>query len=111
MNVWPEKQPANAINNPASAIRDLDSTRLYREMLFRSIVEVECDKNIITFEPFITSMRDTRMPTYRRIKGHDTWHWCTNCRDWPTSNYDEVTLPDDKRPASGELDNECKAKE
>jgi hypothetical protein len=47
------------------------------------------------------------MPEYRRKKGSDVWHWCTNCRDWPTSNYDSTTT----KPTSGELDNECRAKE
>ena len=49
------------------------------------------------------------MPTYRRRKGNDTWHWCTNCTNWPTSNYEEVTTSG--RPTTGELDNECLAKE
>jgi len=22
---------------------------------------------------------------YRRHKESDTWHWCTNCTNWPTS--------------------------
>lgn len=51
------------------------------------------------------------MPTYRRHKGRDTWHWCTNCPDWPTSNYDEVTKTGRERPAGGELDNKCLARE
>jgi hypothetical protein len=46
---------------------------------------------------------------YRKKKGTDTWHWCTNCDDWPTSNYDEIVS--DKRPTSGELDNQCLSKE
>ena len=49
------------------------------------------------------------MPTYRKRKGSDTWHWCRNCPNWPTSDYDEVTTRD--RPSSGELDNTCLAKE
>ena len=49
------------------------------------------------------------MPTYRRRKGNDTWHWCRNCSNWPTTNYEEVTTPG--RPPSGELDNECLGKE
>lgn len=49
------------------------------------------------------------MPTYRKRKDRDTWHWCKNCSNWPTSNYDEVTVPG--RPSTGELDNECRAKE
>ena len=49
------------------------------------------------------------MPRYRRKKGSDTWHWCTNCSFWPTSDYDEVTTSG--RPSSGELCNECKAKD
>lgn len=47
------------------------------------------------------------MPEYRKAKGSDTWHWCRNCSKWPTKDY-EVRYT---KPASGELDNECKAKE
>ena len=43
---------------------------------------------------------------YRRLRGSDTWHFCTNCSTWPTSNYDERVSP----PTSGELCNECRAK-
>jgi hypothetical protein len=49
------------------------------------------------------------MTTYRKRKGTDTWHWCKNCSNWPTSNYEETTTSG--RPAAGELDNECLAKE
>ena len=50
------------------------------------------------------------MPTYRRRKGNDTWHWCSNCSNWPTYDYEEKYFsgrPDDGR----ELDNECRSKE
>lgn len=47
------------------------------------------------------------MAKYRKKKGSDTWHWCTNCSNWPTSDYDER----EGKPSSGELDNECQAKE
>lgn len=43
---------------------------------------------------------------WRRRKGNDTWHFCRNCSNWPTHNYDEQYT----KPASGELCNECKAK-
>ena len=46
---------------------------------------------------------------YRRKRGSDAWHWCTNCSNWPTSDYEEQER--DSRPTTGELDNECKAKE
>ena len=49
------------------------------------------------------------MPKYRKRRGNDTWHWCTNCSNWPTSDYEEVITPG--RPATGELDNECLSKE
>jgi hypothetical protein len=45
--------------------------------------------------------------TYRRRKGNDTWHFCSNCQNWPTSNYDEQT----KKPTTGEFCNECQSKE
>lgn len=47
------------------------------------------------------------MTTYRRKKGSDTWHWCRNCSKWPTSDYEEQH----SKPTTGELDNECRAKE
>ncbi len=47
------------------------------------------------------------MTTYRRRKGRDTWHWCKNCSNWPTSDYIERNT----KPTYGELDNECRAKE
>lgn len=43
---------------------------------------------------------------YRRRHGHDTWHFCRNCSNWPTSDYDELN----QKPMSGELCNECQAK-
>jgi hypothetical protein len=48
------------------------------------------------------------MREYRRRKGSDVWHWCRNCSNWPTSNYD---TRDTKPTSSGELDNECLAKD
>jgi hypothetical protein len=49
------------------------------------------------------------MTTYRKRKGSDTWHWCRNCSQWPTSDYEEVTTAG--RPTTGELHNECRSKE
>ena len=46
---------------------------------------------------------------YRKKKGSDTWHWCTNCSKWPISGYD--VWIGEGRPPSGELDDECRAKE
>jgi hypothetical protein len=43
---------------------------------------------------------------YRRKKDRDTWHWCRNCSNWPTSDYVEQT----NKP-SGEQCNECKGKD
>lgn len=44
---------------------------------------------------------------YRRRKDSDTWHWCRNCSNWPTSNYEEQQ----SKPSNGELDNECRSKD
>jgi len=43
---------------------------------------------------------------WRRRKGNDTWHFCRNCSNWPTSNYDDKST----KPTTGELCNECLAK-
>ena len=47
--------------------------------------------------------------TYRKRFGSDTWHWCRNCSNWPTSGY--ITWTGIGRPTVGELDIECLAKE
>ncbi len=44
--------------------------------------------------------------TYRKRTGSDTWHFCSNCSNWPTSDYDSKT----SKPSSGELCNECQGK-
>jgi hypothetical protein len=44
---------------------------------------------------------------YRKSRGSDTWHFCRNCSLYPTSNFDESH----SKPTSGELCNQCKAKE
>jgi len=46
------------------------------------------------------------MAEYRKRKDHDTWHWCSNCSNYPTSDY--TSHP--SKPTTGELCNECKAK-
>lgn len=52
------------------------------------------------------------MPEYRKRKtGSDTWHWCKNCPNWPTSDYDSEWHSGKERPKTGELDNTCKSKE
>jgi len=47
------------------------------------------------------------MAIYRRKKGSDTWHFCRNCSNWPTSDYEERHM----KPQDYELCNECKAKD
>lgn len=44
--------------------------------------------------------------TYRKKKNKDTWHFCSNCSNWPTSDYDTST----SKPTSGEFCNECQSK-
>ena len=44
---------------------------------------------------------------YRRRQGRDTWHFCSNCYNWPTSGYYEQA----HKPTSGELCDECKGKQ
>ena len=46
------------------------------------------------------------MPIYRRRRGSDTWHWCTNCSNWPTEDFEKRNT----KPISGELCIQCRAK-
>jgi len=45
--------------------------------------------------------------SYRKRRGSDTWHMCSSCSNWPSSGYDSSS----SRPSSGELCNECLAKQ
>jgi hypothetical protein len=44
---------------------------------------------------------------YRKRKGSDTWHWHPDCSNWPKSGYEQLN----SKPKSGELCNQCKAKD
>lgn len=53
------------------------------------------------------------MTVYRKKVNSDTWHWCTNCSNWPTGKHDVDYIQEsfEGRPTSGELDNQCLSKE
>jgi hypothetical protein len=65
-----------------------------------------------TFVHKSANRKDIQLPpyhTYRRRKDKDTWHFCRNCEEWPTSDYSEQSGTE--RPTTGELCNRCKGKE
>jgi hypothetical protein len=43
---------------------------------------------------------------YRQKRAVETWHFCSNCSNWPGWNY-RVSY---EKPSSGKLCNECQAK-
>lgn len=47
---------------------------------------------------------------YRKREDSDTWHWCRNCSNWPRLR-PYVVQKRRRRPSSGELCNQCGAKE
>ena len=47
------------------------------------------------------------MGQYRKKNGSDTWHWCSNCSNYPTIDYTTSSV----KPTSGELCNECLGKD
>jgi hypothetical protein len=51
------------------------------------------------------------MPLYRKRIDGDTWHWCSNCSNYPARDYDHEWHNGKGRPRSGELYNECRSKE
>ena len=49
--------------------------------------------------------------TYRRRVKSDVWHWIPECRWWPRGWSKHGTIIErDRKPKSGELCNECRAK-
>jgi hypothetical protein len=55
----------------------------------------------------LTRRSPTMQGPYRRKIKSQTWHWCKNCPEWPTGNFE--TRP--ARPTSGKLCAECQVKE
>ena len=51
----------------------------------------------------------TRMRLYKRRKGHDTWHWCKECNDYPVMRSDVQATA--YTPTTGQLCEQCKSKE
>ena len=51
------------------------------------------------------------MAIYRKHKGSNTWHWCTNCPNWPDkwADYEEKAV--DGEPEDGELCRRCQVYE
>jgi hypothetical protein len=44
--------------------------------------------------------------SYRRKKDNDTWHFCSNCSNWPAIDFVSAHA----KPSTGEICNECKSK-
>lgn len=44
--------------------------------------------------------------SYRKRRGADTWHSCSNCSNWPTEDFDMQS----EKPKTGEFCNECQNK-
>ena len=44
---------------------------------------------------------------FRRRLDQDTWHFCTNCSQWPWREFVEQ----ENKPANGEECNECKTRQ
>ena len=47
------------------------------------------------------------MAQYRKLKESDTWHFCSNCSNYPKRGYTTSS----GKPTSGELCNQCQAKQ
>lgn len=53
--------------------------------------------------------KNGRKSTAQMQAFEDTWHWCRNCSNWPISDYGEKES--NLRPTTGELCDQCLAKE
>jgi hypothetical protein len=77
-------------------------------------VRFDLDEPCFVFENLIPSSETNKMKPgrffmtpYRTKKGHDLWHFCSNCPDYPQSEFDELEM----KPDSGSLCEECKSRE
>jgi hypothetical protein len=51
------------------------------------------------------------MPMYVQGPDSDTWHWCTECESYPQTIVKREQHDGKEWPSSGELDNQCLARE
>jgi hypothetical protein len=77
----------------------IPTTRKYREFIVQG---------------FMFPVREDQDPrriemanTYRRRRRRETWHWWSNCSNWPTEDYVER----DSKPTYGELCDQCEARQ
>lgn len=61
---------------------------------------------IHSMSPASEAERSLAVAGYRKRRGHNTWHSCSNCSTWPTSDYELRSV----MPRNGELCNECESK-
>ncbi|HEX8652010.1 MAG TPA: DUF433 domain-containing protein [Pyrinomonadaceae bacterium] len=78
------------------------------DKLTKQISDSPLRQKLLEFKKARTKVEHPVKAYRKRTKG-DTWHWCGNCSFWPTSDYEEKI--GSSRPTTGELCNECLAKE
>lgn len=54
----------------------------------------------------LPAKEDSMADHYRKKNGSDTWHFCSNCSNWPTSDF----VKSSSKPTDGELCDQCKGK-
>ena len=89
--IWPSERWPTGLHRPVGSSSGFRDAYLYPYLA----LEVAAER---------PSMRGP----WRRRKGQDVWHWCRNCSNYPTGPDLEVSHT---KPTSGELDNECRAKQ
>lgn len=86
------------------------STRLGKTILQGMAESIEKPVSLEILLPTVRRLLKSKFApeatTYRRKTGSQSWHFQSNCSNWPTSHYEDRSTP----PRDGELCNECKAK-
>lgn len=95
-------------DNQTALEAELKRRWLEADELAKKISDSSLRQRLLTLKEARTKVKHSVL-AYRRGKGHDTWHWCSNCSTWPIYDYEEQTSS--SNPTTGELCNECHGKQ
>jgi uncharacterized protein (DUF433 family) len=93
-------------DNQATLEAEIERRWEEADALAKEVSDTPLRQKLLTLKKARTKIKAS-VVTYRRRRGHDTWHWCSNCSAWPANDYEEGS----SRPSAGEFCNECQVKQ
>jgi DNA-binding NtrC family response regulator len=79
------------VSDYASKITPLGSTEFLQKPVDPAILTATVQR-LLAAGSSLQPTSDCRGPACRRKVGTQTWHVCANCKNWPDSDFDEISI-------------------